>query len=61
MNQLSIHCTKGGIQVNGANNVGSTCDTVVTSKKNFMRVCEHWWNTYAEKVESPLTQGTRLK
>ena len=44
--QLTIHCTKGGIRVSGAGNVGSTSDALVSSKRNFMRVCEHWWNTY---------------
>ena len=48
MKQLRIHCTKVGIRVNGANNIGSTCDNVVSSKRDFMRVAEHWWNTYCE-------------
>ena len=44
--QLAIHCTKGGIRVSGTNNIGSTSDALVSSKRSFMRVCEHWWNTY---------------
>lgn len=43
---LSIYCTKNGIKIDGANNIGSTSDAVVSTKRNFLRVCECWWNTY---------------
>ena len=48
MNQLTINCTKSGIRVTGANDIGSTSDAVVSSRKQFMRIAEHWWNTYCE-------------
>ena len=43
---VSIHCTRTGIHVDGANNIGSTSDTIVSCKRSFLRVCEVWWNTY---------------
>lgn len=48
MNQLTIHCTKSGLHVAGAKNVGSTSDNVISTRSQFMRVAEHWWNTYCE-------------
>lgn len=53
MKLLKIHCTKSGIRVDGANNVGSTCDTVISSRYQFRHVCEHWWNTYCEGCGRP--------
>ena len=44
--ELKIHCDKNGISVRGARNIGSTCDTDASSKSDFLRICEHWWNTY---------------
>ena len=43
---VSIHCTKTGIHVYGANNIGSTSDTIVNCKRRFLQVCSVWWNTY---------------
>lgn len=49
MRQLAIHCTKSGVHVSGADNIGSTSDAVVSSRRQFMRVCVNWWNTYCER------------
>ena len=46
MKQVIVHCSRTGIRVSGANDVGSTSDTVVSSRSGFMRVAEHWWNSY---------------
>ena len=40
--QIEIRCTKAGLDIRGARNVGSTSDTAVSTKAAFMRVCEHW-------------------
>ena len=48
MMQFDIHCDKDGIRIKGTNDIGSTSDSVVTSKQQFLRLCEHWWNTYCE-------------
>ena len=53
MRQLNIHCTKGGIRVDGANNIGSTSSAVISSRYQFRSVCEHWWNTYCEGYGDP--------
>ena len=44
--ELKIHCDKNGIRVQGARNIGSTSDTDASSKSDFLRICEGWWNTY---------------
>ena len=46
--QIEIRSTKAGLAIFGARNVGSTSDAAVSTKAAFMRVCEHWWNTYCE-------------
>lgn len=46
--QLTIESTKSGLRISGSRDIGSTSDTVVSTKAAFMRVCEHWWNTYCE-------------
>ena len=48
---VSIHCTKTGIHVDGANDIGSTSDGVVSCKRHFLRVCAVWWNTYCGSDE----------
>ena len=53
MKQLKINCTKNGIRVYGANNIGSTCDTDAGTRQDFMRIAEHWWNTYCEGYGRP--------
>lgn len=46
---VAIRCTKDGISVEGARDIGSTSDTRVGSLSQFLRVAECWWNTYCEK------------
>ena len=48
---VSIHCTKTGIHIDGANDIGSTSDGVVSCKRHFLRVCAVWWNTYCGSDE----------
>ena len=63
MKEITIHCTKSGIRIDGANNIGSTSDTLISSRSQFMRVAEHWWNTYcadsdeADVAENATTTG----
>lgn len=64
MKRLKINCTKNGIRVYGARNIGSTCDTDAGTRQDFMRIAEHWWNTYCrdarrKKEASETDQGTR--
>lgn len=47
--EVAIRCTKDGISVEGARDIGSTSDTRVGSLSQFLRVAECWWNTYCEK------------
>ena len=55
MNDVKVRCTKDGISVEGARDIGSTSDTIAGSLSQFLRIAECWWNTYCEK--SP-RQGT---
>ena len=48
---VRIHCSKTGIHVEGANNIGSTSDTIESCKRSFLRVCSGWWNTYCGRDE----------
>lgn len=48
---VRIHCSKTGIHVEGANNIGSTSDTIVSCKRSFLRVCTSWWNDYCGRDE----------
>ena len=55
--QISIYCTKCGMQIEGADNVGSRYSNAVSTKRDFLRVAEHWWNTYCQKVEEQHIAG----
>ena len=57
LKSVSIHCTKTGIHVDGANNIGSTSDTIVSCKPSFLRVCEVWWNTYCGRDDEEEAQS----
>lgn len=46
-----IHCSKDGIRVEGARDIGSTSDTVIHSLDQFLRVAEVWFRTYAKESE----------
>ena len=48
-NSLYVSCDNGGIFVKGADSIGSTCDTVVHSIDDFIRVAEVWWRTYVDR------------
>ncbi len=49
MNEVIVRCTKNGISVEGARDIGSTSDTRAGSLSQFLRIAECWWNTYCEK------------
>ena len=49
MIRLDVHCDRTGIHVTGADEIGSTSDFVVSSRRNFLRACENWWDTYCER------------
>ena len=46
--RMTVHCDNTGIKVEGARtDIGSTCDTDASDLDSFLRIAEHWWNTYA--------------
>ena len=57
---LNIHCDKNGIRVQGARNIGSTSDTDASSKSDFLRICEVWWNTYVRGYTGSKGSGRDL-
>ena len=57
--ELKIHCDKNGISVRGARNIGSMCDTDASSKSDFLRICEHWWNTYVRGYTGSKGSGNK--
>ena len=59
--RLNIRCTKNAIHIEGANNIGSTSVASVSTKENFMRVCEHWWNVYCESDEEERSERNDRK
>lgn len=46
---ILVHCDSRGIIVGGANKIGSTSDTVDSSRTEFIRVAKTWWDTYISK------------
>lgn len=48
-NEVRVRCTKDGISVEGARDIGSTSDTRAGSLSQFLRIAECWWFTYCEK------------
>ena len=53
VNEVRVRCTKDGISVEGARDIGSTNDTRAGSLSQFLRIAECWWNTYCEKSPQP--------
>ena len=50
--RVTVHCDNTGIKVEGARtDIGSTCDTDASDLDSFLRIAEHWWNTYCKPIE----------
>lgn len=50
--RVTVHCDNKGIKVEGARtDIGSTCDTDASDLDSFLRIAEHWWNTYCKPIE----------
>lgn len=50
--RVTVHCDNKGIKVEGARtDIGSTCDTDASDLDGFLRIAEHWWNTYCKPIE----------
>ena len=57
--EVQVHCSNTGIDVKGArSDIGSCCDTNADSLSSFLRIAEHWWNTYTRESKK---QNAHLK